>query len=262
MKKIMAIILCLALNAACVATTQNGPTAEHGFGSAFRGIAHLILSPIQIAAGLLEGISSMPYYLATNIHEINQGMIDAQASITLDDTYESAYGKRLSQVPDSGDTGEVFRRMEHATGYFQKVLKQYGVRDADRYILTSIDTANDDGYTLFAVVYRPQDTITVVDKYDSRYTRTFHKTDRLFYEPFERDIDGRPLDTIVDWAGLPRELTKTQKAQAILITMAANAVVEGKRNPDYWDAERRWIAGEFREITEAKMDGVRQRMKI
>ena len=263
MKKIIAIILCLSLNIACaVPTHHDGPSAEHGFSSAFLGIAHLILSPIQIAAGLLEGIASMPYYLSTNIHEINRGMIDAQASITLDDTYDSAYGKRLNQVPETGDTGEVFRRMKHATNYFHKVLKGYGVRDADRYILTSIDTATSEGYTLFAVVYRPLDTITVVDKYDSNYTRTFHKKDRLFYEPFKNDITGRPLDTIVDWAGLPKEFTKTQKAQAILITMAANAVVDGRKSQDYWEAERRWIAGEFKEITEDKMNGVKLRMKI
>jgi len=262
MKKIIAIILCLSLNIACVATTQNGPNAEHGFGSAFRGLAHLILSPLQIASGLLEGISSVPYYLSTNLHQINQGMIDAQASITLDDTYESAYGKRLNQVPETGETGEVFRRMKHATNYFQKVLKGYGVRDADRYILTSIDTATNKGYTLFAVVYRPLDTINVIDKYDSNYTRNFYKKDRLFYEPFENDINGRPLDIIVDWAGLPKEFTKTQKAQAILITMAANAVVEGRKSHDYWETERSWIDGKFLEITENKMNAVRESMKI
>jgi hypothetical protein len=35
------------------------------------------------------------------------------------------------------------------------------------------------------------------------------KTDRLFYEPFQKDTNGRALDEIVDWTGLPREDTKT-----------------------------------------------------
>lgn len=262
MKKFFAIIICLLINIACVAPSQQGPSPEHGFGSALAGLAHLILSPVQIAAGLLEGISAVPYYLATNIHEINRGMIEARASITLDDTYESAYGKRLAQVPDDGNTGEVFRRMRHATSYFQNVLRKYGVNDAEHYILTSIDTATDQGYTLFAVVYRPTDAIEVIDKYDGRTVRTFTNSDRLFYEPFARDKNGRALDTIIDWAGLPRDLTGTQKAQAILITMAANAVVENRRTSDYWEAEKNWMAGDYLGITENKMAGVRKNMNI
>jgi len=262
-KSIVIIIMLLTFTIGCAGTSmRKGPRMEHGLGSAFMGLSHLILSPFQIAAGLMEGISSMPYYLTTNIHDINRGMIDAQASITLDDTYDSAYGSRLKDVPESGDTGEVFRRMKHATNYFQTVLKKYGIQDADRYILTSIDTANSKGYTLFAVVYRPFDTINVIDKYDSGRIRTFTKNDRLFYEPFKADINGKALDTIIDWAGMPRDFIQTQKAQAILITIAANAVIDGKKNPDYWEREINWIAGEFREITEDKMNSVRSTMKL
>lgn len=263
MKKIIVAILCaLMVTAGCVNHNQQGPGVEHGLGAAFEGLAHLVLSPIQIAAGLMEGIAALPYFLSTNIHEINRGLIDAQASISLDDTYDSAYGKRLAQVPDDGDTGEVFRRMKHATYYFQKVLKSYGVHDWDRYILTSIDTATDKGYTLFAVVHRPVDQITVVDKYDSSLIRTFNKSARLFYEPYERDIDGNPLDIIIDYAGLPRNDVQNQKAQAILITMAANAVVQGKRSPDYWQAEKDWIAGDYLRITETGFNRVKNRLGI
>ena len=189
-------------------------------------------------------------------------MVEAQAKIGLDDTYEAAYGTKLKDVPESGDTGEVFRRMKHATESFQKVLKTYGVHDAGRYILTSIDTANKDGFTLFAVVYRPSDSIQVFDKYKASIIRNFSKEDRLFYEPFQKDINGRALDEIIDWAGLPREDIKTQKAQAILITLAANSVVDGKKSPNYWEAERRWIAGQFREITDERLVAVRERMGL
>ncbi|MGD9367192.1 MAG: hypothetical protein PVH87_15950 [Desulfobacteraceae bacterium] len=109
MKKIIAILSALLLIVGCATGNPNGPRADHGLGSAFEGIAHLVLSPIQIAAGLLEGISALPYLISTNIHDINRSMIEAQAAITLDDTYETAYGKRLSKVPETGDTGEVFR---------------------------------------------------------------------------------------------------------------------------------------------------------
>jgi len=257
MKKIMIISICFFLLTFSCAGPQ-----RHGMGSIFAGIAHLVLSPVQIAAGLIEGISSLPYYLSTNIHEINKGLIDAQAKITLDDTYDSAYGKRLSQVPQDGNTGEVFRRMKNATKYFQVVLKKYGIRNANRYILTSIDTANSEGYTLFAVVYRSLDYIEVIDKYDGRTLRKFSKEDRLYYEPFERDASGQSLDEIIDWTGIPRDIIKTQKAQALLITLAANAVVDGKRSQEYWEAERKWIGGDFLEIVSQKSNKARERMKI
>jgi hypothetical protein len=61
---------------------------------------------------------------------------------------------------------------------------------------------------------------------------------------------------------MPREIIKTQKAQAVMLTMAANVVVNEKKSPEYWDAEKRWIAGEFEEITEQKMNAVRNKMKI
>ena len=226
------------------------------------GVLQLALSPAQIAAGLREGIAAMPYYLSTSLNEINKGMILANAKITLDDTYESAYGKRISAVPDTGGTGEVFRRMRHATEYLQKVLKRCGVAHPEHYILTSIDTADSGGYTLFAVVYRPSGTIRVIDKYDGKTIRTFERADRLFFEPFEKDVIGQPLDVIVDWAGISRDFIGTQKAQAILLTMAANSIMNGKRSPDYWDAERRWIAGEYRAVVEERASAVKNKMKL
>jgi hypothetical protein len=189
-------------------------------------------------------------------------MIAANAKVTIDDTYEAAYGKRISAVPESGDTGEVFRRMKHATEYFQKVLKRFGVRDADKYILTSIDAATGKGYTLFAVVYRPYDSIRVTDKYDGTTVRSFTKEDRLYYEPYAKDVNGRNIDTVVDFAGLPREFITTQKGEALMLTMAANSVVNEKKTPDYWDIEKRWISGEYEAIVDQKMNSVKNKMKI
>jgi len=258
-RKLIILFICL-LFVACAAGNEGKP--KTGLGRAMLGIAQLVLSPLQIAAGLLEGIASIPYYLNTDVQTINKGMIDANARITLDDTYESAYGKRISAVPESGDTGEVFQRMKHASEYFQKVLHRYGIADSGKYILTSIDTANSKGYTLFAVVYRSAETINVIDKYDGKTRRTYERSDRMYYEPMEKDITGKRLDRVIDWAALPRDLIKTQKAQALLITMAANSVVNEKKSPEYWDVEKRWIAGEYEEITEEKMSAVRNKMKI
>jgi len=245
MKKILiasGITICL------ISGCTHNPTKDSGAGSGLngflRGIAHLVLSPIQIAAGLLEGVASLPYYASTGLHEINKGLEDAQANITLDDTYDSAYGKRISEVSIDGETNDRFRRMKHASTYLQKILKNYGVNDHNHYFLTSIDTENKQGATLFAVVYRPADSIKVLDKYNHKTVQHFTNKDRLFYEPFAKDINGNSLDTIIDWAGVPVESYKAQKMQAVLLTLAANAIIDGKQRDDYWAVEKRWIAGE------------------
>ena len=262
MKVWVTALLSVSIIASCAAPQQGGPDAEHGFISMFKGIGHLILSPLQIAAGVVEGVAALPYYAATSLTVINDGLAKAQAKVTLEDTYESAYGKKLDQVGPEGDTGQVFRRMKNASEYFQKILKQYGVPDAEHYILTSIDTANKEGATLFAIVYRPANAISVVDKYDGKTIRRFTLDDRLYYEPFDKDVNGRPLDVIIDWAGVPTESYKTQKQQAVLLTLAANAVAEGRKRSDYWAAERRWIAGQFNEILKQQDDKVRKSLQI
>lgn len=268
MKRLFLVLLiCSLCIVGCAPQVQQagqagGKAPAGGLAMVAKGLANLILSPIQIAAGVLQGIASVPFYLSMSVQKINEGLISAQAKVTLDDTYESAYGKRVAAVPETGDTGEVFRRMKHASEFFQKVLARYGVKDARHYYLTSIDTANNMGFTLFAVIYRPHDSVTVIDKYDGRTLRTFTPDDRLFYEPFEKDSQGRPLDTLIDWAGLPKDSYSTQKAQAVLITMAANAAVDERRSPEYWETEKRWIAGEYQDIVEQKMNSVRNKMKL
>jgi hypothetical protein len=263
MRKIFIVILAgLFFISACSSPRQSGPNAGHGFSSVLKGLKQLILSPVQIAAGLLEGVASLPYYAGTTLADINKGLVSANAKVTLDDTYESAYGKRINQVDPSGDTGEVFRRMKHASEYFQKVLQRYGVADPSNYFLASIDTANKKGYTLFAVVYRPTKSITVIDKYDGKTVRNFTSSDRLFYEPFQTDIRGNPLDTIIDYAGMPLDQYGTQKQQAILLTLAANAVASDKKRSDYWEAEKRWIAGQFEEILKSQSQKVEKSMGI
>ena len=247
---------------ACSTPQHGGPNAGRGFGGAMMGLMHLILSPIQIAAGVLEGVASLPYYAGTALGEINQGMVKAQAKVTLDDTYESAYGKRISQVDPSGDTGEVFRRMKHASEYFQKVLKRQGVANPSSYILTSIDTAKNNGYTLFAVVYRPAKSISVIDKYDGKTIRNFTSEDRLYYEPFQADAKGNSLDVIVDWAGIPNTQYEAQKQQAILLTLAANAVASEKTRTDYWASEKRWIDGQYEDILKTQNQKVEKAMGI
>lgn len=261
MKKLLVVSLCCCLILACASPRTEGPSVEHGFSTALVGLGHLLLSPLQIAAGLLEGIASVPYYLSTHLQQINQGLIEAQAEITLDDTYESAYGKRLSEVPESGDTGVVFRGMKQATQFFQKILTQYGVQQSNRYILTSLEEKSGK-YALLAVIYRPSDAIQVINKPDSKTIHSFTPVDSQFYEPYQQDIHGNFLDTIIDWAALSKDFLKTQKAQAILLTLAANSVLNGKKTPAYWQIEQRWLSGNVIEIVEENTENLNKRMGI
>ncbi|MCR9144979.1 MAG: hypothetical protein NXI24_22265 [bacterium] len=241
---------------------KDGPNVQSGLRTAGKGLVHIVLSPIQIAAGALEGVSSLPYFAATGLHQINKQLNESQAKVTLSDTYASAYGKNFAQVDADGDTGQSFSRMRNATGYFQKILKRKGVPNADRYLLTSIDTAKSDGHILFAVVYRPQAAITVIDKHDGRTRRQYDASDSAYYEPFARNAAGRELDTVVDYGAVPVDQIRTQKMQAILLTFAANSVVRQKRAPDYWQIERRWLNGEHQSIVQNKNEAIRERMQI
>ena len=84
------LAVCFLLLVSCVPPAQKrdgagGAGPGSGFGMAALGLVNLILSPVQIAAGLLEGIASVPYLISQNVQTINQGMINANAKVTLDD---------------------------------------------------------------------------------------------------------------------------------------------------------------------------------
>lgn len=262
MMKRIPIILCAISLVACAPPHAEGPNPGHGFQTAGIGIGQLMLSPLMIAAGLVEGIASLPFFLSAGVHELNQGLVQANASMTLDDTYRAAYGERLSDVPASGDTGRVFTEMRSATVFFQSMLNRYGVKDANRYVLTAIRTADADGYTLYAVVRRDSETVQVADKLDPTRLRTLTPVDLDYYRPYFQDTSGQRLDHVVDWAGISRRHIQTQKGQAILMNLAANSILNDKRSDDYWQAERRWMVGGFREIASAREVALRRRMGL
>ena len=258
--------LCTAMSAgllvACVPASRNGPSVENGFNTMGQGLAQLILSPLMIAAGLLEGLISIPYFVLSGLHELNRGLVDASARVTLDDTYRHAYGKTLEQVPFDGDTGVVFTEMRSATAFFRGMMRRYGEVNANEYVLTAIRTADAQGFALYALCHRPVDRVQVIDKLDPTQVRRYDANDLAFYQPYLRDVDGRRLDTVIDWAGMPRTNIRTQKAQAILMNLAANSILNEKRTQDYWDIERRWIAGQFYAIAERRDRELRERMGI
>ena len=263
-RKLLALAVASALTiTGCAAPgTSRGPDPVHGLETFGEGVAHLMLSPFMIVAGLMEGIAALPYFLGEGVHEINRGMRDANASVSLDETYRYAYDKSLAQVPDDGDTGKVFRDMDEATAHFQKVLRGYGVEEYARYHLTAIRNADREGYTLYAVIYRPAETVRVLNGAGSGHLATLEPADRAYYRPYARDAEGRPLDRVIDWAGVPRTAIRTQKGQAILMTLAANSVLLNRRSDDYWDVEAAWIGGGFRDVVAERKSYLDRRMGL
>ena len=65
---------------------------------------------------------------------------------------------------------------------------------------------------------------------------------------------------MIDWDGVRRTTIKTQKGQAILMTLAANSVIINRRSDSYWDIEKRWIDGEFKRIVAERKAQLDQRM--
>jgi hypothetical protein len=256
-----AVAVAALLSAGCVPHHGHPHRAPHvhnpaqGLGLA---VGYLIMSPVLIVAGLLEGIATAPYFVDTDLHAMDRSMKAADSRVTMDETYRHAYGRPLDQVPPSGDTGKVFRHMSEATAHFHNVLRGYGVADYDRYVLTAVRTADRAGYTLYGLVYRSQKYIHVVDR--SGQTRTLTSGDRAYYRPYERDASGRPLDVVIDWAGVPRTTIKTQKGQAILLTLAANSVLINRRSDGYWSIERRWMAGEYEAVANERKAQLDRRM--
>ncbi len=248
-----------ALVTGCATPQQGGPSPEHGFNTFGQGLGHLILSPFMIVAGLLEGVSTVPYFVSADLHEMNRAMVDANAQVNLDRTYQYAYQEKIEDVPASGDTGKIFRHLSAATEHFQRVLKGYGVEEYTHYILTGIRTADREGYTLYAVVYRPE---IVVQVREGGTTRTLKPGDFDYYKPILRDANGRPMDVIIDWAGVPRTTIRTQKGQAILMTIAANSVLVNRRSDDYWAIEERWVAGDYKEIVAERKRYLDTRMGV
>lgn len=256
MRKIFVSILLTTLVSGCVTAY---PTASHPVHPVARAINYVVVTPAAVLAGLVEGISALPYFLLADVHTMNDAMRAANARVTLGRTYQYAYNARIDTVARSGNTGRVFQHVSGATVYFQRVLRGYGVPNYDRYFITAERSADRDGYTLYALVYRPQRQIRVRDR-SGRIVVLDPSDVRAYYHPFDRDADGAVLDTVIDWAGVPRTAVATQKGQAILLTLAANSVIINRRAEEFWSVRRRWIAGRYRAIANDRKREITRRI--
>ncbi len=255
MQRLLVIFFIIFIVSSCA---HQPAGVRHGMSSAAAGVGHLLLSPLQIVAGIAEGISALPYYLSTNLHQVNNALEQAQSRITIAETYESAYQLNFNDKNSSQSSAQRFKTMQQASTYFQRILQAKGVKNSHYYYLTSIDSANAAGYTLFAVIYRPYSKINIMDRYGKVHTYTANN--RLFYEPHYQDASGRTLDTVIDWAGLARQSIHSQKAQALLLTLASNAVIQQKRSPEYWQIEARWLQGEYPAIMQQRQHDIEKKL--
>jgi len=218
------------------------------------------LSPAQLTKGFVEGISFIPYLSKTKISTINDILNKTKLKVSLEVAYEYAYDKKLKEAKSDEDTGQVFKDMKVATEHFQKILKKYGLKNYSQYVLTAIDT--DEDYILYATIERKLNFIKVSDKKKADKILSLNPDDLKYYEPYEMDSSDNPLDTIIDFGAVSKKDAFTHKTQSILITMAANSVLEKKKSPNYWNVEKRWINGEAQSVMEESEANIEKRIGI
>jgi hypothetical protein len=96
----------------------------------------------------------------------------------------------------------------------------------------------------------------VVSKHTGIVT-TFRPEQMGWREAYERDVEDQLVDEVIDWAGFEYQLLRQDKVVATLMAIGAESVKSGKRSPDYWQVERRWIAGESAQIMQESLAKVR-----
>ena len=239
------------------------PYAERGMETFGRGLANLILSPFMIVGGLLQGLAFLPYTIGIALDDLNRSLREAQA-VTLDDSYRATFGvtslddprvdKRTGEV-----AGESFGFGQHrpeamleATRAFQRLLVSQGMPEekARHYAVVGDYTyTRSRGHLLVAVVYRHtgMEPFRVTGKQTGIVT-TLRPENMAWRSAYERDVNGMVIDEVIDWTGIEYAALKRDRVVATLMAIAAESVKSGKRSPEYWEVERRWIAGQTTQV--------------
>jgi hypothetical protein len=248
--------------------TPGGPPPIEVVG---RGLAGLVLSPLMIVAGVAQGIAFLPYTVGASLGELNRALARAQA-VTLDDSYKATFNVAVDDPRVNQQTGEiagapgVYGRYRpeaifEANRAFHQLLVAQGMppATAEHYVLAGDYTyAWSRGQILLAVVYRHpgRQAFRVASKHTGIPT-TFRPDQRGWYEPYLRDVDGRVVDEVINWAALEYRLLHQDKVVATLMALAAEDVKSGKRRPDFWQAEPRWLAGETTQVMQESLATVK-----
>lgn len=199
----------------------------------------------QINKGIHTGAPALPYFVYSkmSLPLLNEEFKNANAAISLEDTYDAAYELSFEDIPSDGNTEHAFENMETASKYLQKILKSKGVENFENYFLAALGVADNNEYILIAAIYRPDRTINVFNKFDFLLRQTLTLEDIDFYRAYRTDTSGESQDFVYDWAALPTQCVSQQAYQSILLTLTANKILEQKQDNEYWRKERQWIAG-------------------
>ena len=255
----MALVTTMFLCGCATGGAPDGRVAADTFG---QGLKNLLLSPIMIVSGIAQGIAFLPYTIGTGLTELNKGLLQANA-VPLDDSYKATFGVSIEDKRVDPESGKI-KGQEGIYGRYRpeaifeanrslhRLLVQQGMpeKEARNYVLVgNYRYAFTRNQILLAVVYRhPGDQPFRVVAKQTGILTTFRPDQRGWHEPYERDVNGQPIDEVVDWAALDYKLLRQEKIVATLMVLAAESIKSGKRSPDYWQAEGPWMAGETAEI--------------
>lgn len=252
------------------------PYAERGMETFARGMANLVLAPFMIVGGLLQGLAFLPYTIGIALDDLNRSLREAQA-VTLDDSYRATFGvaslddprvdKRTGEV-----AGESFGFGQHrpeamleATRAFQRLLISQGMPEerARHYAVVGDYThTRTQGHLLVAVVYRHtgMEPIRVRAK-QTGIVATLRPEHMAWRSAYQQDVNGLVIDEVIDWTGIEYAALKRDRVVATLMAIAAESVKSGKRSPEYWEIERRWIAGQSTRIISESAEKVRRALQ-
>jgi hypothetical protein len=271
--KIVALLVILALVvASCAAPNGRGPDGRLAMETFGRGFLNLVLSPVMIVAGIAQGLAFLPYTVGMGLSELNKALLQANA-VSLDDSYKATYGVSINDRQVHQKTGDVHGQeglygrykpeaLVEANRAFQRLLVSQGMPEAmaRTYVLVgNYAHAWSRGQVLLAVVRRhtAQEPFRVAGKQTNIVT-VFRPDQRGWYEAYERDHQGQPIDEVIDWAAMEYAVLRQDKVVATLMVLAAEAVKGDKRAPDYWTAERRWLAGDTAAVMQESVDKVKR----
>jgi hypothetical protein len=198
-------------------------------------------------------------------------MLYEAGAVPLTDVYKAAFGVSIATRHVDPRTGEVRGQQRVYGRYkpealaktnraFRRLLISQGMslESARKYVLVGDYThARTRDQVLLAVVLRHTRTAPFRARHrQTGLVTTFSAGVRAWYEPYEHDVNGQVIDEVIDWAPLAYGVLHHDKAVATLLVLATEAVKFDQRSPDYWRAERRWLADDTTAVvreSEARM---------
>ena len=261
MTRVLSVLLAtmLLLSGCATPGASDGKVAANTFG---QGMKNLFLSPLMIVSGIAQGLAFLPYTIGTGLNDLNKGLLQANA-VPLDDSYKATFGVSIEDQRVDQESGKIqgqpgqygryrSQAIFEANSALQRLLVSQGMAEqtAKNYVLTgNYQYALTRNQILLAVVYRhPGEQPFRVAAKQTGITTTFRPGQRGWHEPYQSDVDGQPIDEVVDWAAIEYKILRQEKIVATLMVLAVEAIKSGKRSPEYWDAERTWMTGDTAKV--------------